>query len=133
MRAPKFLRQGARLAPIRMNFSFTPGTIVGLSLRQQQGLAESSEIYCAVFEINFLDCQPIGPTISIFMRISKMLSAIRADVNEISSKVVNPDEKFSAIGRRTDVNFEHSCEKLFPCVLVFFVILLLCEYPRCIT
>ena len=39
---------------------------------------------------------------------SEMLSVIRADVNVIFSKIISPDEKISAIGRRTDVNFEHA-------------------------
>ena len=38
---------------------------------------------------------------------SKILSVIRADCNVIFSKFVSPDEESSAIGRRTDVNFEH--------------------------
>ena len=38
---------------------------------------------------------------------SKMLSVIRADANVSFSETVSPDEKLSAIGRRTDVNFEH--------------------------
>ena len=45
------------------------------------------------------------------MFISQILSAIRANFNVILSKIVSPDEELSAIGRRTDVNFEH-------CILV---------------
>ena len=61
--------------------------------------------YQSVFDTNFLGCEPTGPTSSMFMFISQMLSAIRADANVIFSKIVSPDEKLSAI----DVNFEH-CE-----------------------
>ena len=35
-------------------------------------------------------CQTTGPTISLFMFISKMLSATRADANVIFSKIVSP-------------------------------------------
>ena len=51
--------------------------------------------------------QPTGRTASIFMFLSKVLSVIRANCNVIFSKIVSPDEELSAIGRRTDVNFEH--------------------------
>ena len=58
-----------------------------------------------MFETNFLGCQPTGLIISIFMFISKILSAIRAYDNVNSSKYISLDEESSAIGRRTDVNF----------------------------
>ena len=60
-----------------------------------------------MFETNFLGCEPTGPAVSIFMFIFKILSAIRADSNVISSKYISPDQESLAIGRRTDVNFEH--------------------------
>ena len=60
-----------------------------------------------MFDTNFLGHQPSGPTAFIFMLISKILSVIRADFYLIFSKFVSPDEESSAIGRRTDVNFEH--------------------------
>ena len=69
-------------------------------------------IYYPVFDTNFLGCQPSGPTSSVFMFKSEMLSVIRADVNVIFSNIISPDEKISAIGRRTDVNFEH-CYRYF--------------------
>ena len=58
-----------------------------------------------MFETYFWGCEPTGPAVSIFMFIFKMLSAIRADSNVISSK--RPDEESSAIGQRTDNNLEH--------------------------
>ena len=60
-----------------------------------------------MFDTNFLGCQSTGLTASIFMSIPQILSAIRADINVIFSKIVSPDQELSAIGRRTDVNFEH--------------------------
>ena len=60
-----------------------------------------------VFDTNFLGHQPTGPTVSIFMFISKIVSVIRADAIVIFSKNVSPDGELSAIGRRTDINFEH--------------------------
>ena len=53
-----------------------------------------------VFDTNFWGCQPTGPTVSIFMFISQILSVIRADVNVISSRIVSPDQEISANGRR---------------------------------
>ena len=61
----------------------------------------------SVFETNFLGFEPTGPAVSIFMFIFKILSVIRADSNVISSKYISPDQESSAIGRRTDINFEH--------------------------
>ena len=61
----------------------------------------------AVFNTYFLVCQSTGPTSSISMFISQFFSAIRADCSVIFSQIVSPDEGLSAIGRRTDVNFEH--------------------------
>ena len=60
-----------------------------------------------MFETYFWGCEPTGPAVSIFMFIFKMLSAIRADSNVISSKCISPDEESSAIGQWTDNNFEH--------------------------
>ena len=52
-----------------------------------------------MFDTNFSGCQPTGLIISIFMFISQVLSAIRADINVTFSKIVNPDEELSAIGQ----------------------------------
>ena len=60
-----------------------------------------------VFDANFLGPQPTGPTAPISMCIPDISSAISAVVNVIFAKNVNPDEESSAIGRRTDLNFEH--------------------------
>ena len=60
-----------------------------------------------VFDTNFLGCQATGQTVSVLMFKSKIWPAIRADVNVIFSKIVSPDEQLPAIGRRSDVNFEH--------------------------
>ena len=43
----------------------------------------------------------------MFMFISEILSATRADVYIISSKTVSPVQELSGNGQRTDVNFEH--------------------------
>ena len=52
------------------------------------------------FDTNLLGHQPSGPTVSIFIFISKILSVIRADFNIIFWKFVSPHEESSAIGRR---------------------------------
>ena len=51
-----------------------------------------------MFDTNFLGHQPSGPTSSLFMFISKILSVIRADFNVIFSKFVSPDEESLADG-----------------------------------
>ena len=61
----------------------------------------------SVFDTNFLGRQSTGPTVSIFMFISKIVSVIRADAIVFFFKNVRPDGELSAIGRQTDVNFEH--------------------------
>ena len=71
-----------------------------------------------MFDTNFLGYQPTGQTVSVFMFISQILSAIRADVNVILFKIVSPDQQLSAIGRRTDVNFEHCKKRILWNVLV---------------
>ena len=60
-----------------------------------------------MFDTTFWGYQSTGPTVSVFMFISTILSVNRADVIVIFLKNISPDEKLSAIGRRTDVNFEH--------------------------
>ena len=51
-----------------------------------------------MFDTNLLGHQSTGPTASIFMFISQLLSVIRAHCYDIFSKMVSPDMGLSAIG-----------------------------------
>ena len=53
-----------------------------------------------VFDTYFWGCQSTGPTAPIFMFISQILSATRADFYVIFSKFVSPDEEHWLTDRR---------------------------------